>query len=63
MMNIRIFISKPDTGWEEIEIPEFFRRYSHDALIKVAHKFLGNYTYKGILITENPKGLLTKNDD
>jgi hypothetical protein len=51
----KIYISKQSTGWEEVEIPEFYKRYSHDALITVAHQFLNTQTCKGILFTENPK--------
>lgn len=53
-MNPKIFVSKPDTGWQEIEIPENFRRYSYDALVRVVHKFLDCNAHKGLLITENP---------
>jgi hypothetical protein len=54
IMKTRIFISRPDSGWQEVEIPEFYTRYSYDALIKVAHRFLGDYDYKGLWFTENP---------
>jgi hypothetical protein len=53
-MNPKIFISKSDTGWQEVEIPEKFRRYSHDALVRVVHKFIDRNSCKGLLITENP---------
>lgn len=50
----KIFISKQSKGWEEVEIPEFYKRYSHDALVTVVHKFLDTKICKGILFTENP---------
>jgi len=53
-MKTRIYISKWNKGWEEIEIPPDFNRYSHDALISVVHRFLNVSKCKGILITENP---------
>lgn len=54
-MRTKIFISNKGTGWKEIEIPEYYKKYSHDALVAVVHKFISNNSYKGILITENPK--------
>jgi hypothetical protein len=54
-MKTRIFISKPDEGWSEIEIPEEFYRYPYDKLVVSVHKLLQQTTYKGLLITENPK--------
>jgi hypothetical protein len=53
-METRIFISETNKGWEKFDLPENFKRYSHDALVSVVHKFLNVSKYKGVLITENP---------
>jgi hypothetical protein len=53
-MNTRIYISDSCKGWEEVKIPEEYRRYSHEALVKVVHRFIDRNTCKGLLITENP---------
>lgn len=50
----RIFISKTANGWQEVKVPDFYQRYSHDALLSVVHQFIGRRKYKGILFTENP---------
>lgn len=54
-MTAKIFISKAGEGWEELCIPENYKRYSYEALIKVLHKFLDLSQHKGVLVTENPK--------
>ena len=53
-MKTKIFASGRGKGWEELRIPEFYHRYSYDALICVIHKFIDRKQYKGLLITENP---------
>ncbi len=54
IMTAKIYISKAGKGWDEVIIPEIYKRYSYDALIRVLHNFLDPTQYKGILITENP---------
>lgn len=53
-MKPRIYISSFNKGWQELEIPEKYSRYSYEALVKVAHRFIDRNTCKGLLITENP---------
>jgi hypothetical protein len=53
-MKTKIFVSTIHNGWEELEIPDFYKRYSYEALISVIHKFIDRKAYKGLLITENP---------
>jgi hypothetical protein len=53
-MNPKIFISKANRGWQELEIPEHYRRYSHDALVRVVHRIIDRKDCKGLLISENP---------
>jgi hypothetical protein len=53
-MKPRVFISKPDEGWSEFEIPEEFRKYTYDKLVVKVHNLLHETAYKGLLITENP---------
>lgn len=60
-MKTRIFISKANRGWEEVQVPERFNRYSYDALISIMHQFIDINQYKGVLITENPNPTLTPN--
>lgn len=56
----RVFISKPDSGWQEVKIPENYKKYSYDALISIAHKFVGRTKHKGLFITENPNPFQVK---
>lgn len=53
-MRTKIYISRPDMGWTEVDVPEKYRYYSYEALIKVVHQFVDVESCKGILITENP---------
>lgn len=50
----RIFVSKPNEGWKEFEIPEHYKPYSYDDIVGIVHTFLDSKNYKGLLITENP---------
>jgi hypothetical protein len=58
-MKTRVFISKPDEGWSELEIPEEFRKYPYDKLVNKVHNLLHETIYKGLLITENPMPFLS----
>jgi hypothetical protein len=58
-MKTRVFISRPDEGWSEIEVPEEFRKYPYDKLVGKVHELLQQTVYKGLLITENPKPFLS----
>jgi hypothetical protein len=53
-MKTKIFVSKNGKGWKELRIPEFYHRYTYDALLCVIYKFIDRKQYKGLLITENP---------
>jgi hypothetical protein len=53
-MKTRVFISRPNEGWSEIEIPEEFRKYPYDKLVRRIHFLLKDVYYKGLLITQNP---------
>ena len=53
-MKAKVFISKTNEGWSEVTIPQEFQHYSYDKMVKKVYKILGNHTYKGLLITENP---------
>lgn len=55
MMKVKIFVSKPEGGWNEIEIPENYKNYSYQALVCVAHRFVKGCAYRSMLITENPE--------
>jgi hypothetical protein len=50
----RVFISKPDEGWSEVEIPDEFNKFPYEKLVSIMHKLVQKRTYKGLLITENP---------
>jgi hypothetical protein len=61
-MKTRVFISNPDEGWSEIDIPEEFCKYPYDLFVSNVHKLLQHTVYKGLLITENPMPFfITKN--
>lgn len=53
-MKTKIFISKQDEGWSELSIPDEFKKYSYEKLVKFTHRLLQRSKYKGLLITENP---------
>jgi hypothetical protein len=53
-MKTRIFVSRRNEGWTEVEIPEEFQQYPYDKLVRNAHRFLGDKAYRGLLITQNP---------
>lgn len=53
-MNTKIFISKQNEGWSELSIPEEFKQYPYEKLVKFTHRLLQRNKYKGLLITENP---------
>jgi hypothetical protein len=53
-MNVKIFVSKANEGWSEFSIPENYRHYSYEMLVKKIHHLLKRQLYKGLLITENP---------
>lgn len=58
-MKTRVFISNPDAGWSEIDMPEEFRKYPYDLFVSKVHKLLDQTVYKGLLITENPMPFFT----
>ncbi len=53
-MKTKIFISRMNEGWSEVEIPKQFQHFTYDKLVLVAHTFINMRSYKGILITQNP---------
>jgi hypothetical protein len=53
-MTTKIFISRVNEGWTEVEVPKEFQHYPYERLVLVAHKMLGEKSYKGLLITQNP---------
>ncbi len=53
-MKTKIFISKVNEGWSEVDIPEKFQHFAYDKLVLVAHTFIKKRSYKGLLITQNP---------
>jgi hypothetical protein len=53
-MKTKIFISKVNEGWSEVEIPEKFQHFPYEKLVHVAHTLLKRQSYKGLLITQNP---------
>jgi hypothetical protein len=53
-MKTKVFISKSNEGWSEINIPEEFQHFSYDKMVNKVYKILRTKTYKGLLITENP---------
>jgi len=53
-MKVKIFVSRPNEGWSEIDIPESYQRYSYERVVKQIHCLLERHRYKGLLITENP---------
>lgn len=53
-MKAKVFISKQNEGWSEVEIPDEFEKYSYEKLVKFTHRLLQRNKYKGLLITENP---------
>jgi len=59
-MKIKVFISRPEQGWSEIQIPELYHNLSYEKLVSRIHIYLKNYSYKGVLITENPAPALVR---
>ena len=53
-MKTKIYTSNPREGWKEVQIPEKYRLYSYEALVKVVHRFVNVESCRGILITETP---------
>jgi hypothetical protein len=53
-MKTKIFISKANEGWSEVEIPAKFQQIPYEKLVLLAHTFLKKRNYKGLLITQNP---------
>ncbi len=53
-MKTKVFISRPDEGWVEVEVPHKYRKLSYEKLVSQIHVYLKQYSYKGVLITENP---------
>lgn len=62
-MKTKIFVSKNGKGWKELQIPEFYHRYTYDALLCVIYKFINRKQYKGLLITENPNPFQNEVDE
>lgn len=54
IMKTKVFISRPDEGWSELEIPQEYRKLSYEKMVSRIHVYLKKYPYKGLLITENP---------
>lgn len=59
-MKTKIFVSKPNEGWSELTIPEDYRHYSYEKLVKYMHRLIQRPMYKGLLITENPAPFQTE---
>jgi hypothetical protein len=53
-MKTKIFVSRRNEGWSEVEIPEEFQQYPYDKLVKNVHKLVEEKPFKGLLITQNP---------
>lgn len=64
-MKTKVYISRPDKGWSEIEIPQEFKKFSYEKLVSRIHIYLKQFPYKGLLITENPSPfrMMKKNPD
>jgi hypothetical protein len=59
-MKTKIFISRPDEGWEEIDLPSEYKKLSYEKLVSRIHIFLKQHPYKGVLITKNPAPFLVR---
>jgi hypothetical protein len=59
-MKAKVFISKPNAGWSEIDLPDDYQHFSYEKQVKQIHHFLKHYRYKGLLITENPSPFQTE---
>ena len=53
-MKTKVFISKTNQGWSELEVPEEFKKLSYEKLVGSVYTYLKQYPYKGLLITQNP---------
>lgn len=53
-MKTKVYISRPEKGWTEVDIPEEFQQFNYEKLVNQIHAFLRKKSYKGLLITENP---------
>jgi hypothetical protein len=53
-MKTKVYISRPNKGWSEVDIPGEFQQFSYEKLVNRIHAFLNRKNYKGLLITENP---------
>ena len=53
-MKVKVFVSKPNEGWCEFNIPKDYQHYSYEKLVRQIHHLLKRQLYKGLLITENP---------
>jgi hypothetical protein len=53
-MKTKIFISRVNEGWTEVQVPKEFEQYPYEKLVRIAHRLLREETYKGLLITQNP---------
>ncbi|MBN1599829.1 MAG: hypothetical protein JW894_16155 [Bacteroidales bacterium] len=52
---IKVFVSKQNEGWSELNIPKEFRYFSYDKMVRNIHKIVERNDYKGLLITQNPE--------
>lgn len=53
-MKTKVFISKANQGWSELEVPEEFKKLSYEKLVGSVYAYLKQFPYKGLLITQNP---------
>ena len=53
-MKTKVFISKANQGWSELEVPEEFKKLSYEKMVGCVYAYLKQYPYKGLLITQNP---------
>ena len=61
-MKTKIFISRPDEGWSEVDLPAEYRKLSYEKLVNRIHVFLKQHPHKGVLITENPSPFFVKKE-
>ncbi len=53
-MKTKVFISQPDKGWSELDVPQEYKKFCYEKMVSQIHVYLKQYPYKGLLITENP---------
>jgi hypothetical protein len=62
-MKTKVFISRPHQGWTEIQLPDVYTKLSYEKLVNRVHIYLKQYSYKGVLITQNPAPCLLSRDE